>query len=157
MEDPNDFFNSSPGAKSVATTAGGRSTIKKASRQDYAAYRYDEEDDAAYDGEGAEVQDEEGGSATPADTRHGPVPRLTLRLSCRRLHLASDVPATTPLCWPRPFGPPSLDLGNRRTLRLAQGSLLAARQRSCRLGQQVPRLEEAVVQLRGRRAGRLRG
>ncbi|GAA5872563.1 hypothetical protein JCM3774_006852 [Rhodotorula dairenensis] len=65
MEDPNDFFNSSPGAKSVATTAGGRSTIKKASRQEYAAYRYDDEEDAAYDEDGAELQDEEGTSISP--------------------------------------------------------------------------------------------
>ncbi|GAA5978103.1 hypothetical protein JCM10908_004230 [Rhodotorula pacifica] len=67
MEDPNDFFNSSPGAKSVATTtAGGRSTIKKASRQDYAAYRYDEDEDAGYeDGDGNDIQDEEGTSISP--------------------------------------------------------------------------------------------
>ncbi|KAG0665846.1 hypothetical protein C6P46_005940 [Rhodotorula mucilaginosa] len=64
MEDPNDFFNSSPGAKSVATTtAGARSTIKKASR----AYRYDEDDDddAAYDEDGNDMQDDEGTSISP--------------------------------------------------------------------------------------------
>jgi hypothetical protein len=71
MEDPNDFFNSSPGAKSVATTtAGARSTIKKASR----AYRYDEDDDddAAYDEDGNDMQDDEG-TLVSFRFRHFPV------------------------------------------------------------------------------------
>lgn len=59
MEDLDAYFASSPGSRSVATTAGVRSTIKKASRRDYA--KYDEEQ---YGEEDQEMQDEEGASTT---------------------------------------------------------------------------------------------
>lgn len=161
MEDPNDFFNSSPGAKSVATTtAGARSTIKKASR----AYRYDEDDeddDAAYDEDGNDMQDDEGTFSTQVSFRFG---YLLWSLTAggheflgRHIHLAADLSASTSLYRPRPFGSPSFDLCLRREVRLAQGSLVPASERTRQFGEQVSRrTSEAVVQLwwwRGRNGG----
>lgn len=126
FEDLDNFFHSSSPARSVATTAASRSTVKK--RRETQLFSRESPDYAE------EYQEEDDSDMMVDDGSFRSLPAAQPRADTtwkRYIALADDLSAPTPILRPRSILPPTFDQRFRRALRLPQRppSLLSGRQR----------------------------